>query len=292
MKGLLRQYPFLQEVIGSVPAATQDADFQVKVQRMDEDLMFFKGDSAFDGKYVGRNAKKRQIGTRYVYAFVFDKESVLQEMVMWGRKNTLTRVRDMVLPRSTYYIVIVSAYTWYKYSDQGPTGSPIGRDIEIVIYCLPSFGDVGALLDRADILKNVLLTNTVDLWLSADCGDREAGKAVVALKDLCGYFDEEIYQKGLQGKIEKASGPLSATFGRIRVMTFTSAGRTLITLKWDEEQITFIGAEGEKTRLGVQSANITIPDGKLLIGMLVTQFQKNQLNFLDNFRKANDVWLG
>lgn len=89
-------------------------------------------------------------------------------------------------------------------------------------------------------------------------------------------FDREVWFGGLQKQVRAAkragmeATPISSTLGHITMLTFTTAGRALMTLRTDTAEVTLITAEDESTsRMGVQGIDATEVEAITLIDTVI-----------------------
>lgn len=299
-----KRYPSIDALLASDDyyALKQDVPrlVSIRVARIDETLLYFHGDY-LDGtrSYMTREDEK-WIGTKIERIFVHGPDHEIigstssKERGADGR--SMVRVKDILGkdPSLVRYIVVLSRSAWYKYGRDlsGPKrfGKLVAVEKHIVIYRAPSKmkGGMEALVKRTRLDKNVVLS-THDLLNGIASNDAEYKGVNNILDTLARRFTDAVYNKGLRSRIDRSEKRgMSGTFGGVKMLSFATAGRVMITLSRADKALTFIAAEDGDPRMGVQGLSGTVGDVRALVDDVARVFE-TELSAYNAMRDDEDV---
>ncbi|MFA6365261.1 MAG: hypothetical protein WCW78_02570, partial [Candidatus Paceibacterota bacterium] len=227
----------------------------IRIARIDETLLYFHGDYV-DGERSYLSQKEDTLaGKRLERIFVYGTNNEIigstsgKERGVDGK--SFVRVKDIIGkdPNLVQYIIVLSRTVWYAHNKENVGFERFGKlesvEKEVVIYRMPSKmkGGIARIIERARLDENVILS-TGDLTEGLILNEPEFKEVSVALNALAKHFVDAVYNMGLRSRIDKSkSKGMSGMFGSVKMLSYTMAGRVMLTLSRGDIQITFIAAE-------------------------------------------------
>ncbi|MFA6407532.1 MAG: hypothetical protein WCV80_02390, partial [Candidatus Paceibacterota bacterium] len=227
----------------------------IRIARIDETLLYFHG-SHIDGERSYLSQKGDALaGKRLERIFVYGADNKIIGSTSGKERGSdgksFVRVKDIIGkdPNLVRYIIVLSRTAWYAHDKSHVGFERFGKlesvEKEVVIYRTPSKmkGGIARIIERARLDENVILS-THDLTEGLVRDEQEFKEVSETLNILAKRFVDGVYNKGLRSRIDKSkSKGMSGMFGSVKMLSYTMAGRVMLTLSRGDIQITFIAAE-------------------------------------------------
>lgn len=232
--------------------------------------MFYRGEPWVNGRYAFKSPDI--YGERYERYWLVNGGGEVKEYTCTVRG--IKRVRDFVREHQRpAYAVLTSSYDWYQEIGDKVLGKYLKSELNVTV-CKSSRHGWQYDLGKADILRNVTLTDLVGLALCSERGDKEAGKAIRALEDVAKRFRNEVYQRGMSSTIVSSSyHGMSLEIGPVKILIYDIAGRVMVTLWEGEANITFIADESDDSRFGLQSVSATLLTVQRMVETIIASWK-------------------
>jgi len=268
----------------------------VKVRRIDANLMYFTGD--YCNGVGSRLVRENEIGTlRYDIHLVNSVGTILYSHPR--RKRTDCILKDWLLRvEGVSSIVKVEERRWYEpriLDDENIADFEKRKSIslDICIYKSPKEG-ISSFLFSTDLWAHIVLDNhiLIKMYQSDPSGQAKVEECLDRLKHQFKSF----FQMYLQAEMYKER-TFNFELNEIKFRSFACAGRLLITLEKGEADISYAALDEaeEDCRMGVNSLHATITDAQnitqeFILGCL-ERFGKGE-QFSDIFKTGTVCFAG
>jgi len=296
---LIKKYPFLQQIL-EWPFEPLDGekgtgvnDLTIKIQKADGDLLFQYADNfgCGDNSFIAstKHRRQNQVMKRAEYLLAIDSKGWIINQVDWPKTSEEKRGAPALYAKSIFqkegtglyndiqYLVWVRVEAWHDETQDDELSNRFGkfreRIMTVTIYSKPACGFFE--LERSSVMmKHLMLTSTV---VMEGCirEDREMFIISGRLDELCQFFQEEVFYKGMkkvldEGNVRGASGQ----FGPVKVLCAEMLGYDRVMLQDDKSWIS-MQRRPDAESLYVLGMYGTLPQLRNLVKTVI-QYWNNQ----------------
>ena len=267
-----QEFPFLKSFLDKNFGAflkDEKTELEIKVKRIGPDVLYFKGDF-LDG-HNSRWLKEEQYGSGWTSVFCIDRNN----QVTWVKFGELSydKLRNYLTVKhsKTKFIVITETKTWYdyewNYDNDGERESVntfkhfAKRTIQMTIHKCQG-NELKDLIYDEQLITKVHLTNK--LW--TDLAIKDVHKPSKEYKIIEERLDKmtkkfkTFFEKYLQADMYTERAFNFEIDENIKFLSFSCAGRLIITLDTKHDQISYIALDEKEVdwNMGVKSIDATL----------------------------------
>lgn len=285
VQSLINEFPFLEAMLKKYYNLTLDTwnlprylKFNIKVERMDENLLYFTGDF-LDGKN-GALLREGQQGALHYDVYFVDNGKITFEGKLRDRRTPFLKedIFYHFFEHKSYpeYIIKCKEIEWYNATceEQVIEQNLSSVDRTITIYKQSKRSLREMVNDRQSALQINLTTSIVLSMVTRYVGDWEVIEPIFRA-NIVTY--KQFFEANLQSHIyhSKKHSHVYAHDG-LTVRILAMAGRCITTIEEDstQDQVSFIGldeASGD-TRMGDKSIDCTILKAKYLVDKFIADY--------------------
>lgn len=306
-----KEFPFLKEFLTKNFGGflkDKKTTLEIKVKRMDANLLFYTGDHA-DG-YRSRFLLEKYYGSLFTSLFFINKTGKTTFSHYGPFKDfSLIDIKDMThlffpddkINKYVNHIIKGEIETWYEHEkERDQYGSIITtfkhfdhRKIILTIYKEPKEG-IEKLFTDTNLINKVQITNK--LLLNLYYTNKEYHDKIQTQLDVFKNQFKTFFEKYLQGPMYKERS-FNCDIGSVKFLSVSMAGRLLITLDTTKSQISFMALDEKEgdSRMGVNSIDSTLNEAKRIteevISIVTKEFESGK-TFTEIFKIGKVVFAG
>lgn len=286
-QALLKQYPFLQEILTQTTASFDDVEttLNIVVERGDANLLYRAANNHWGENSSITSPHNREFqGKRLECYYPVDTDGQLGSRRHWDERRQVHGTRfvkdvfehsirdwqDTDLGENPYEVVDCIAWVTlvHLYSEEGyhsGTQRPDKREVWITLYREPKQG-WKRLVAYSDVFANVRLSGSYFLD-GLSINDRLYELLSNRAVNMAMQFEIEVVDQGLSAFIYASDRKgMSGVFGTVEVRSYVTAGRVMITLERNDVSFTLIGvADFSHMRLACASIDGTFDEAGRMI---------------------------
>jgi hypothetical protein len=285
VQSLINEFPFLEAILKKYYNLTLDTwnlprylKFNIKVARMDENLLYFTGDY-LDGKN-GALLREKQQGALYYDVYFVDNSKVTFESKLRDRQSPFLKedIYYYFFEHKTYpeYIIKCKEVEWYNATCEEQVIEQNLSSIErtITIYKQP-IKTLREMMYGENMMFNVNLTTDMVIKFAIESSDEWKVIEPIFRSNIATY--KHFFEANLQSHIyhSKKHSHVYAYDGlTVRIMAM--AGRCITTIEEDSthDQVSFIGLDEPSgdTRMGDKSIDCTLLKAKQMVDKFIADY--------------------
>jgi hypothetical protein len=275
----LKEFPFLKEMVPIVKLAAgmKIAEIRIKVSVADAESLYIAPDFILPPHWwSGQDPSMMCRVMPHIYAVTpsevrrkswdYDHQDFFSKEILGDGSGVSA-------------MVVVMVFSWYHYHGWKVDNSNDAfshYEYAVHIYKPPKIG-FSELLKETDIMKNVRLSDIGKLTSLEIARNPEAISVLNALDNLRNFFRDSIGVELWEKTRNYKHGGMSGVFGKTTLMSFTSGGRTSVTLKRDQSEISFIADEEHVREMGVESVGSTLTAARAMVFDVVNHWDSDFL---------------
>lgn len=275
----LREFPFLKEMIPIVKLSQgmRIAEIRIKVSVADAESLYIAPDFILPPHWwSGPDPSMVCRVMPHIYAVT--PSGVRVKSWDYDHQNFFSKeiLGDGVDVSAMVTVVVFAWYHYHGWKVDNSNDAFSHYEYAVHVYKPPKIG-FARLLEETDLMKNVRLSDIGKLTSLELAGNAEAIKVQKALDNLRNLIRDSIGVELWEKTRNFKHGGMSGVFGRTTLMSFTSGGRTSITLKRDNSEISFIADEEHVREMGVESVGSTFSMARTMVLDVVTHWDPDFL---------------
>lgn len=279
------EFPFLSTILDTDTFITDPQHYQLKihVEVADAETIFSRPDFTMPPHYNGTRDNK-YIGHSYPSCFAVNPDNYVYNTIDWSYGWYSHFLKSVLIPyQPTKALVFLRVNDWWEYiSDysERKLDTSVGpwshKEFLVTIFKAPKQG-FQKLLQTANLSRNVRITDLMSVGMAAYYGNPEAIAAQALLKDAVKRFTQKV-AKPLWKKLDASDNRgFKGIFGSTELLTYSIAGRVMLTFNSGKDQITLVGDDSNYRRTGLQSMDGTVDSALYIINSLINHWDLSLL---------------